>query len=256
MEVDEPAIGPGEVGDPAVEAAMAGPPLPGVDAEGAQGVVAEGGVIDVADQDGADREGPEEGVEVDGEVVDPRAGVRQEAHEEVVAADRQERGRGPLDLQATCLHREVDDRRAVDGPVFESGRTPARQVAAQELGEEGVVVYEEELAGVQAVVVVVGAVEDRVAEGVEREHDSAQPFGGGPIDHPRHSARHGPEQGGRHWAATSPRRAQATASALRGPKARTRIDRAARMGAIPMVRAWRGTFGSPPKSLAASARVV
>ena len=57
-------------------------------------------------------------------------------------------------------------------------------------------------------------------------------------------------------ACTSPSTARTTISALCSPVASSTTSRASRIVATPIVMAWGGTFSSPKKSAAASARVT
>jgi hypothetical protein len=68
------------------------------------------------------------------------------------------------------LRRQLRDDAAVPSPVVEPSRTARGEVVPGEGGEEPVVVPDQELARVNPDVVVVPAVQDRVAQCDDREH--------------------------------------------------------------------------------------
>src|SRR3954447_209272 len=86
MQVNEAAVLRGEGGYGGIDFAVVGAGHGGVDAEEVVGVATEAGVVDIAEEDGADGELLGEGVGAVGECLDAGAGVQYEALEEVVPA--------------------------------------------------------------------------------------------------------------------------------------------------------------------------
>lgn len=169
VKIDECAVRAGELGnhgiDPAVVLASEGR----IDACEVAGVVTEGRIVDVAQEHWPHREIAQERVEGGGEGRDARAAIDEQPPQQVIAADRQDRGSFLTRRQVPRLCREGVDRGAVDRPMLESDCTACGEVLTPKFREEHVVVADKELSRIQTAVVVPPGVEDRIAKGVERE---------------------------------------------------------------------------------------
>lgn len=170
VEIDEAAITGGNPADGGIHSPVVLAGEPWVDPSEVPFIVAEGWIIDIADEYRTDRKIADECIERHGEVLDAGAVVYEQALEQVVAADGQYRNRLAGRAQVPALRWQAGHGCPIDGTVLEPDRAARGEILPLELREEAVFVAHQELPGVQPGVVVPAAVENGVAERVEGEH--------------------------------------------------------------------------------------
>ena len=185
VEVDECTMADGHLGDRGIDTAVVGTGNDRIDTGEVAGVVAERRVIDVANQHRPDRERTHEGLERRGKGFNTATVVDQKAAEQVVSPDSQESDRLPGRRDAPGLGGQVSNGSAIDGAMSQTGRPASGEIPTPELREEPVVVANKKLTRGDAAVIVPAAVEDGVAERVQREHGGPlAPYGIGTPDNP------------------------------------------------------------------------
>ena len=124
-------------------------------------VVAEGGVVNRAEENRSHRQCAQECIELLFETTDAFAGpVGGNPGEEIITADCHQRGRRTVDEKALCLPWKAIDYGTIHCPMVQLRRAGRKQVATCEFREQRVIIAHDELPRVYAIFVVTGAVKD------------------------------------------------------------------------------------------------
>src|SRR5687768_10987010 len=166
VQVDQLPIARGQVADHGIHPVQIASGNACLHTKKVTGIVSEGRVINVAEQDGPHGKCMQERGQQFSKAQDALSAIRRKSGEEIVAANRYQSDCWPAPLKPSCLPGKIFNPAAILCPMVKLSGQERRQITALEIREQTVVIPHDQLPRMYAVIVVPGAVEDRIPEGV------------------------------------------------------------------------------------------